>query len=72
VRDEGSGFDTEMLKKPSGDSRGFGLFNLAESAARLHALVDVRSHEGQGTTVTVRVARIDPARESTAAPKGQQ
>lgn len=71
VRDEGRGFDTEMLKRPSGDSRGFGLFNLAESASHLHALVDVRSHEGQGTTVTVRVAHTDPARASTPAPRGE-
>lgn len=72
VKDEGKGFDTEMLKKPSGDSRGFGLFNLVESASHLHALVDVRSREGQGTTVTVRVARIDPARLAASAPKGDQ
>ena len=72
VKDEGRGFDTEMLKKPSGDSRGFGLFNLVENATHLHALVDVRSHEGQGTTVTVRVARIDPARTSAPEPRGEQ
>lgn len=71
VKDEGKGFDTEMLKRPSGDSRGFGLFNLVESASHLHALVDVRSHEGQGTTVTIRVARIDPARASMPAPRGE-
>lgn len=70
VKDEGTGFDTQMLETQSGDSRGFGLFNLMESASHLHALVDVSSHEGRGTTVTVRVARIDLKRVSSSSSKG--
>lgn len=70
VRDEGRGFDTDRVSKPSGDERGFGLFNLAESAAHLHAMADVRSKVGAGTTVTVRVA--PPAARTAGGPRETQ
>jgi len=54
VRDDGVGFDPEHLK---GNGNGhFGWRGIHERAAQIGAEVQLETHPGRGTTVTVTVA----------------
>ncbi len=61
VRDDGVGFDAQVPPGPM----SFGLLGVAERAALLDAHLDVSSHVGEGTTITMTVPigsrpRADP------------
>jgi signal transduction histidine kinase len=54
VRDEGPGFDPSGMRRTR---RGLGMSSMRERAAQIGAGLDVRSRQGTGTTVTVRLPR---------------
>ena len=60
VRDDGVGFNPEVLKTAEGQR--FGLRFMRERAEEVGGSVDVRSAPGEGATVTIRV----PARKEHA------
>jgi len=55
IRDDGIGFDADTLLR-KGESH-VGLNIMRERAQRIHASLDVASRKGEGTTVTLRLAR---------------
>ena len=61
VRDDGAGFDPGALARRSdgdGPGAGLGLSGMAERARLAGGELDVRSAPGGGTTVTLRIARL--------------
>jgi nitrate/nitrite-specific signal transduction histidine kinase len=57
VRDNGVGFDRERLP---GQRSQFGLQTMRERAEAIGAIFEIRSREGEGTEVTVRVPLLGP------------
>jgi signal transduction histidine kinase len=53
VRDDGAGFDPEMVKAAKGQR--FGLLFMRERAHEVGGTVDVRSAPGEGAKVVIRV-----------------
>ena len=53
VKDDGDGFDTDMLQPRPTRSGGFGLFGIMERLEHLGGSVEVTSESGNGTTVTL-------------------
>lgn len=62
IRDDGCGFDTEMMT-PNGDpTSSYGLTSMAERAELVGGELEVTSHPGKGTVVTASVPLdTDPA-----------
>jgi signal transduction histidine kinase len=54
VLDRGDGFDVSCLRVANDGSR-FGLFSIGERVHYLGGRMDLRSHPGAGTTVTLRM-----------------
>lgn len=64
IRDDGEGFDPAALTRASmgdGPGAGLGLSGMAERARLANGELDVRSAPGGGTTVTMRIARLQRA-----------
>lgn len=59
VEDKGNGFDLARLHAAQPDQRGFGLRQIAERAKLMGGRLDLRSHPGRGTRVTVDVPLPD-------------
>jgi signal transduction histidine kinase len=53
VEDQGVGFDASAAPAPS--ASGFGLFSVREQMSRLGGSLEVESHEGAGTRVSLRL-----------------
>jgi two-component system, NarL family, sensor histidine kinase NreB len=60
VRDDGAGFDpmTVGLNGSDGPGAGLGLSGMSERARLAGGDLDVRSAPGGGTTVTLRIGRL--------------
>ncbi len=52
ITDNGSGFDTEKLKKAG---KGIGLQNIFNRAKMIHATVDIKSAPGSGTAIILQI-----------------
>jgi len=63
VRDDGRGFDADKLTAEYGQRGSLGMLNMREQAEAIGAKLSVRSHPGQGTTVTL-TAPLYPLRPS--------
>ena len=62
IRDDGAGFDpVAMIRAAEGDGpgAGLGLSGMVERARLAGGELDVRSAPGGGTTVTLRIARLE-------------
>jgi len=62
IRDDGAGFDPSGLAggRNEGPGAGLGLSGMAERARLAGGELDVRSAPGSGTTVTLRIAHLEP------------
>jgi signal transduction histidine kinase len=61
IRDDGEGFDPAALTRSSmgdGPGAGLGLSGMVERARLANGELDVRSAPGGGTTVTLRIVRL--------------
>jgi two-component system sensor histidine kinase UhpB len=61
IRDDGAGFDPASLSRRNGDSSGagLGLNGMVERARLAGGELDLRSAPGGGTTVTLRIGRLE-------------
>ncbi len=55
IQDNGSGFDTTILKPQQRKTGSFGLFSIKERIEYLGGVLDIQSEIGNGTTVTLNV-----------------
>ena len=55
VTDHGTGFDPAAAAQRDGESTGYGLRSMTERAELVGGRLEVRSRNGRGTTVTVRI-----------------
>ena len=53
VEDDGIGFDVSQLDCSRHETGGFGLFNLRERLRHLDGRIEIESHPGRGTAVTI-------------------
>ena len=58
VTDNGTGFDTEKLKKTG---HGIGLQNIFNRAKMIHTTVDIQSNLGHGTAITLQIKPNRPS-----------
>jgi signal transduction histidine kinase len=63
VQDDGAGFDPAQAAARGADARGYGLPGMRERARQLGGSVEVDSHPGEGTTVTVMLPLASPQEE---------
>jgi signal transduction histidine kinase len=63
VQDDGVGFDPAQATAPGADARGYGLPGMRERARQLGGSVEVDSHPGEGTTVTIVMPLASPQEE---------
>jgi len=54
IRDDGVGFDPQLLEAPEADGRGLGLRGMRERAMILGGSLEIESAPGTGTTVRIR------------------
>lgn len=66
ISDDGIGFDIEAIRRSPDNERGLGLAGMTERAVLLDGSLDIQSHPGHGTIITVHIPRysIDRARAS--------
>jgi signal transduction histidine kinase len=57
IRDDGKGFDPAQVQERYAQRGSFGLLNMQERATRIGGDLQITSSAGQGTTVTLTVAR---------------
>ena len=57
IRDDGTGFDFEALRKSPDNERGLGLAGMTERAVLLDGSLDIQSRPGHGTTIKVHIPR---------------
>lgn len=55
VEDDGRGFDVEEVRSKHPEARGFGLFNMDERVRLIGGSLDVKSKEGEGTRILLRI-----------------
>lgn len=55
IRDDGVGFDPQLVESPDPGGRGLGLRGMRERAAFLGGSLDLESTPGEGTTVRIRI-----------------
>ena len=53
AQDDGQGFDSAQIKTPRHWSGGFGLFNIRERLDHLGGRIEIESHPGSGTRVSL-------------------
>lgn len=53
IKDDGVGFDTSQLNDSMRKTKGFGLFSVRERLSYIGGKVDIESHQGTGTKVTI-------------------
>ncbi len=65
VRDEGKGFDPDLLKKRGSDETSFGLFSIQQRLAHIGGGMEIATGPGLGTSITLTVPADDepPARQ---------
>ena len=51
VKDDGKGFDLDVITAKKGKLKGFGLFSIQERLANIGGSIDIKSQPGHGTTV---------------------
>lgn len=68
VRDDGKGFDVEMLKES--DRASFGLFSIRERVELLGGSLEIQSAPDAGTTCTIRLPVMPPAPKAVVATDG--
>ena len=59
ICDDGKGFDPQQIKARGTDGNHFGLVGMAERAELIGAKIEIDSHEGEGTQITI--ITVDPA-----------
>jgi signal transduction histidine kinase len=65
VKDDGAGFNPEILDEKIAKNEGFGLFNLRQRLTHLRGKVEIDSKIGKGTTVTL-LAPLKQGKKATA------
>jgi two-component system, NarL family, sensor histidine kinase UhpB len=55
ISDDGIGFDIEAIRKSPDTDRGLGLAGMTERAVLLNGSLNIQSHPGHGTTITVHI-----------------
>jgi DNA-binding NarL/FixJ family response regulator len=55
VRDEGKGFDPDLLKKRRADEVSFGLFSIQQRMAHIGGEIEIATAPGKGTSITLTV-----------------
>jgi signal transduction histidine kinase len=59
VEDDGEGFDPELMASLDSSKKGVGLSTMRERALLLNGTLDIASHEGRGTCVTLKIPRMN-------------
>jgi len=55
IRDEGKGFDPDLLKKRGADQTTFGLFYIQQRLAHIGGEMEIATAPGKGTSITVTI-----------------
>jgi DNA-binding NarL/FixJ family response regulator/signal transduction histidine kinase len=64
VRDNGKGFDPDVVKKRRSDEASFGLFSIQERLAHLGGQMVIESAPGRGTLINVTVPVVEEKRHT--------
>jgi signal transduction histidine kinase len=59
IEDDGKGFDLGTSQRAESRDHGMGLLGMQERAVLMRGTLDIRSRNSGGTTVTVRVPRVE-------------
>ena len=57
VRDEGKGFDPDLLKKRQADEASFGLFSIQQRLVHIGGQMEIATAPGKGTRITLDAPR---------------
>lgn len=63
ITDDGKGFDVEKTLQPRQDRKAWGLYGIMERANLIEGAVDIQSDIGAGTTIQIRISKLDEERK---------